>query len=51
MDGEGLGRLSLTEIGQMLKDVAWREVKRGWETICIGLEAGEENGGKVLSYN
>ena len=29
---EGLGRLSMTEIGHMLRDIAWREVKKEWET-------------------
>ena len=28
---EGLGSLSLTEIGHMLRDIAWREVKKGWK--------------------
>jgi len=28
---EGLGRLSLTEIGHMMRDIAWREVKKEWE--------------------
>ena len=28
---EGLGRMSLMEIGYMLRDIAWREVKKGWE--------------------
>ena len=27
----GLGRMSLMEIGHMLRDIAWREVKKGWE--------------------
>ena len=28
---EGLGRLSMTEIGHMLRDTARREVKKEWE--------------------
>ena len=28
---EDLGRMSLMEIGHMLRDIAWREVKKGWE--------------------
>ena len=28
---QGLGRLSMTEIGHMLRDIAWREVKMEWE--------------------
>jgi len=28
---EGLGRLSLTEIGHMMRDIAWKEVKKEWE--------------------
>ena len=28
---ETLGRLSMTEIGHMLRNIAWREVKKEWE--------------------
>ena len=28
---EDLGRLSMTEIGHMMRDIAWREVKKEWE--------------------
>ena len=28
---EGLGRMSLMKIGHMLRDIAWRKVKKKWE--------------------
>ena len=35
--------MSLTEIGHMLRDIAWREVKKGWEA-----ESQERSKFKVL---